>query len=85
MNFSLFKSRKKGVLTAGADVARGTTALIRRGIEATWQGSGWPARDAGGAEGADTWQEATRSTRVHVGALWGATWLVRSVDGGPTG
>ena len=77
MNFSLFKSRKRGVLTAGADVAsgtgwradvaRGTTVLMRRGTNATWQGSGWPARGAGGVEGADTWQEAMRSTRVHVG------------------
>ena len=49
-------------------MARGTPTLMRRGTEATWQGNGWPARGAGGAEGADTWQEATRSTQVHVGA-----------------
>ena len=54
-----------------ADVARGTTALMRRGTKATWQGSGWPARGAGGAEGTDTWQEATRSTRVHADACEG--------------
>ena len=51
-----------------ADVARGTIALMRRGTEATWQGSGWPARGAGGAKGTDTWQEATR---VHVAARVG--------------
>ena len=59
MNFSLFKSRKRGVVTAGAavvsgtgaqaDVARGTTARVRRGAEATWQSRGWPTRGAGGA------------------------------------
>ena len=43
---------------------RRTTAQMRRGTEATWQGRGWPTRGAGGAEGADTWHEATR---VHVG------------------
>ena len=74
MNFSLFKSRKRGKLTAGADVAsgtgaradmaRGTTARVRRGAEAMWQSSGWPTRGPGGAQGADTWQEATR---VHAG------------------
>ena len=50
----------------GADVARGTTARMRRGAEATWQSRGWPTRGAGGAQGTDTWQEATR---VH-----GSTW-----------
>ena len=65
-----------------ADVERGTTALMRRGTEATWQGSGWPARGAGGAEGADTWQEATRSTRTPVK---GATWQTGMAVGGPTG
>ena len=49
---------------AQADVARGTTARMRRGTEGTWQGRGWPTRGAGGAQGADTWQEATR---VHAG------------------
>ena len=47
-----------------ADVARGTTVQMRRGIEATWQGRRWPTRGAGGTQGADTWQEATR---VHAG------------------
>ena len=51
-----------------ADVARETTAWMRRGTEATWQSHGWPARGAGGAQCADTWQEATR---VHVGARVG--------------
>ena len=48
-----------------ADVARGTTAPMRRGTEATWQHRAWPARGARGAQGADTWQEATR---VHADA-----------------
>ena len=68
-----------------ADVVHGTTARARRGAEATWQSRGWPTRGAGGAQGGDTWQEATRvhgSTRTPV---WGATWQVRSADGGPTG
>ena len=47
-----------------ADVACGTTAWMRRGTEATWQGRGWPTRGAGGAQGVDTWQE---DTRVHAG------------------
>ena len=47
-----------------ADVARGITAWMRRGTKAMWQRHGWPARGAGGAQGADTWQEATR---VHAG------------------
>ena len=54
-----------------ADVARGTTERMRRVAEATWQGRGWPAQGTGGAQGADTWQEATRFTRMPV---WGATW-----------
>ena len=41
-----------------ADMARGTTAWMRRGHEATWQSPGWPKRGAGGA---DMWQEATRT------------------------
>ena len=45
-------------------MARGTTAWMRRSIEATWQSRGWPTQGAGGAQGADTWQEATR---VHAG------------------
>ena len=53
---------------------RGTTARMRRGAEATWQGCGWPTRGARGAQGVDTRQEGTRvhaSTRTPV---WGATW-----------
>ena len=53
-----------------ADVAHGTTAWMRRGTEATWQSHGWPSRGAGCAQGADTWQEATR---VHADAREGAT------------
>ena len=68
-----------------ADVACGTTARMRHGAEATWQGRGWPTRGACGAQGANTWQEATRvhgSTRMPV---WGAMWQERSAVGGPTG
>ena len=68
-----------------ADVTCGTTAWVRRGAEATWQSRGWPTRGAGGAQSADTWQEATRvhgSTRTPV---WGATWQEGSAVGGPTG
>ena len=66
----LLKSQKRGLLIAGAevatrtstqaDVARETIAWMRRGTKATWQGRGWPTRGAGGAQGVDTWQEATR-------------------------
>ena len=45
---------------AQVDVARGTTARMRRDTEVTWQGRGWPTRGVGGAQDADTWQEATR-------------------------
>ena len=48
----------------GADVARGTTARMQHDTKATWQGRGWPTWGVGGAQGADTWQEATR---VHAG------------------
>ena len=57
MNFSLFKSQKRGEITAGddvasgprprADMARGTSAWMRCGTEATWQSHGWPVRGAG--------------------------------------
>ena len=53
---------------ARADVACKTTARVRRDAEATWQSRGWPTRGAGGAQGADTWQEATR---VHADAREG--------------
>ena len=46
-------------------MARKTTARMRRGTKATWQGHGWPTPGASGAQGADTWQEATR---VHAGS-----------------
>ena len=51
-----------------ADMACGTTARMRCGTEATWQGHGLPTRGAGGAQGAHTWQEATR---VHADARVG--------------
>ena len=59
-----------------ADVARGTTALTRRGTEATWQSAGGRREAQVCVEGADTWQEATRSTRVHADAREGTTWHV---------
>ena len=81
MNISLFKSQKGIYLPAGADVAsgtdrradvaRGTTARMRRGVEATWQGRGWPTQGACGAPGADMWQEATRVHVVHADASVG--------------
>ena len=84
--FSYLKSQKRGFLTRRwwrgeltwhAGPARGTTARMRRDTEATWQGRRWPTRGPGGAQGADTWQEATSvhgSTRTPV---WGATWQER--------
>ena len=61
-----------------ADVACETTAPVRRGAKATWQSHGWPRQGTGGAQGADTWQEATRvraSTRARVsGATWQVGW-----------
>ena len=71
IKFFLFKITKKGVFyfhKPNADVAGGTTARMRCGSEATWQGRRWPTRSTGGAQGADTWQEATR---VHVDARVG--------------
>ena len=57
-----------------ADVARGTSARMRCGTEATWQGRAWPT---GGAGGANTWQEATwvhaDSHEGHHVAKWGLT------------
>ena len=93
MNLFLIKIAKKGgLLTAGADVASGTsaqadvahrtTARMRRGTKATWQGRGWPTRGAGGAQGADTWQEATR---VHADAREGRHVARGSAGEGPTG
>ena len=63
-------------------MARKTTARMRRGTEAMWQGRGWPKRGAGGAQGADTWQEATR---VHAGARVGHHLAGGSASEGPTG
>ena len=65
-----------------ADVVRGTTARMRRGSEATWQGRGWPTRGASGAQGADTWQEATRD---HEDAREGRHMAGGSAGEGPTG
>ena len=49
-------------------MARRTSARMRRGTEATWQGHAWLTRGVGGA---DTWQEATR---VHAMPVRGVTW-----------
>ena len=62
---------KKGLLPAGADVARGTTARVRRGAEATWQSRGWPTRGAGGHTRRGHVAGGHASTRVHVGARVG--------------
>ena len=63
-----------------ADVARGSTAPLRRGAEATWQGACGPR----GAQVA-----LTRGRRPHGRStwapVWGATWQVRIACGGPTG
>ena len=66
-------------------MARWTTARMRHGSEATWQGRGWPTLGARGAHGADTWRRPRVSTRVHVGARVGGPRGRGSVDGGPTG
>ena len=63
-------------------MVNGTTARMRRGTEATWQGGGWPARGASGWQGADTWQEATR---VHADALEGHHVVGGLACEGPTG
>ena len=62
----------------GADVARGTSARMRRGTEATWQGRAWPTQ---GAQGADTWQE---TMRVHADARVVCHVAGGSAHGGPT-
>ena len=96
IRFFLFKIAKKGFNLPASDdvvsgarwhanIARGTTSRMRRGTETTWQGRGWPTRGAGGAQGADTRQEATLvhgSTRTPV---WSATWQRGLAFGGPTG
>ena len=61
-------------------MACGTSARMRRGTEATWQGRMWPTRSAGGA---DTCQEATR---VHADAREGRHVVEWGLAvGGPTG
>ena len=62
-----------------AEVVRETSARMRRGTEATWQGRAWPTRGTGGA---DTWQEATR---VHADAHEGRHVAGGSAGEGPTG
>ena len=65
-----------------ADMARGTTARMRHGTKAMWQGRGLPARGVGGAQGADTWQEAMR---VHADAREGHHVARRLACKGPMG
>ena len=65
-----------------ADVARRTTARMRRDTMATWQSRRWPTRGAGGAQDAYTWQEATR---VHADARVGRHVAGGLAFGGPTG
>ena len=65
-------------------MARGTTARMRRGSEATWQGRGWPTRGAGGARRGHV-AKGCATTRVHLGALVGRHVAGELVDGGPTG
>ena len=65
-------------------MARGTTARVRRGAEATWQSRGWPTRGAGGAQGAATLQGATHPRESTWAPVWGATWQVGLAAGGPT-
>ena len=74
-------------ITARTDVVRGTTARVRRNAEATWQSRGRPTRGASGAQGTETWQEATRVHASPRGRLCGgATWQAgRSAGEGPTG
>ena len=60
----------------GGDVARGTTAPLRRGTEATRRTR---VAHAGRAYGADVWPGATRTP------VRGATWRGGLVSGGPTG
>ena len=79
--FSLLKSRKREILLAGddvasvprwrADVARRTTAQVRRGDEATWQGRGWPTRGAGGAQRRGHVAGGHACPRVHADARVG--------------
>ena len=59
----MFNYRRTAELTWRAAPAR-----MRHGSEATWQGRAWPMRGAGGTNGANTWQEATR---VHANAREG--------------
>ena len=86
MNFSLFKSRKRGELTASGDMVTGgwhgarDHLEVRRDTEAMWQSPGGP-REAQVA--------LTRGRRphgrVHVGARVGRHVAGRLADGGPTG
>ena len=68
-----------------ADVASGTTARIRRGTEATWQGRVAHARrrwrtGRGHVAGGHACPRESTPTPV-----WGATWQGGSAFGGPMG
>ena len=80
---NLSQDRGANVARRQADVVRGTSARMRCGTEATWQGRAWPTQ---GEQGADTWQEATC---VHAGPhgrpCGGTTWQVGLAGEGPTG
>ena len=65
-------------------MARGTTARMRRGSEATWQGRGWPTRGAGGTR-RDHVVKGHASAQVHVGARVGRHVEGGFAYGGPTG
>ena len=58
---------------------------MRRGTQGHVAELARPTRRAGGAGGADTWQEATRSTRVHADARVGRHVAGGLAVGGPTG
>ena len=65
-------------------MARGTTARMRRGSEATWQGRGWPTRGAGDARRGHV-AKGHATTRGHVGAREGRHVEGGLAYGGPTG
>ena len=65
-------------------MASGTTAQMRCGTKATWQGRGWPTRGAGGAQSADTWHKAMwLLVRAPHGIVGVGSWRAHGL-GGPT-
>ena len=61
-----------------ADVARGSTAPLRRGAEATWQGACGPR----GAQVA-LMRGRSHTARSTWAPMWGATWQIGSHVEGP--